>query len=65
MLTLIDTTMHDISGTSITNSNAVVDVLLDIRNGVEKIADLSIDAVRLYLRYREVYGDLEEVQVQN
>lgn len=37
-MALIEATMRDISGTSITNSSAMVDVLLDIRNYIDKIA---------------------------
>lgn len=38
---LIETTMRDISGTSITNSGAMVDVLLDIRNYIDEIVSSS------------------------
>lgn len=36
-IALIEMTMRDISGTSITNSGAIVDVLLDIRNYLDEI----------------------------
>lgn len=38
-MALIEETMRDISGTSITNSSAMVDVLLDIRNYIDKMAE--------------------------
>lgn len=34
---LIDDTMRDISGTSITSSNVIIDVLLDIRGYIDQI----------------------------
>lgn len=40
-IALIETTMRDISGTSITNSGAMVDVLLDIRNYIDEIVSSS------------------------
>ena len=38
---LIEETLRDISGTSITSSGGVIDVLLDLRNYIDQIAESS------------------------
>jgi hypothetical protein len=63
---LTDMTMSDISGTNITPSSTMVDVLLDLRSMFEaerhahqNTARLWVDAFRLNAAYRLQYGDID------
>lgn len=65
-MALIDQTLADISGTSITQSSSMVDVLLDLRGCLQKTDEAVRLAVKIWATaarslhfYKETFGDLE------
>lgn len=64
----IERTINDVSGTSITSSNAIVDVLLDIMNDVQHMQRFSSTIARIMGSqrrkldyYEDTFGKIDEV----